>query len=171
MEDERTPSGGMLDFGKSMGGGKVDKNYSDHLSLIEDAALLRERTLEFDNSPSMGEAQAEREAQEGKERAVHEEYDREMDNIKEHGPLDRATERVLSEEEQKISILMEKGSYEEVKQVVRGRLEDIGADGEDFQTLDYFERYIGDPDPEVKDIITQMSLLTIRLMKLRGKNR
>jgi hypothetical protein len=127
--------------------------------------------LDFSNSPGMAQAAADKKAQEEREGNIHEEYQREMDNIKEHGPLDRATERVLSEEEQEISDLAEQEDYHAIKQAVRSKMESIGAGEEDFQVFDYYERFLGDPNPEVRDIISKMSLLTTRLVKLRGKNR
>lgn len=173
MEDEKTPSGpGMLDFGKSMGQKQeIASRVTESLQTDVEKTLPGQGGLDFSNSPGMEQAKAAREAQEEKERAVREGFQREMDNIKEHGPLDRGTERVLSEEEREAVDLLEKGDYYSVKQAVRSQLEAIGGDEEDFQTLDYFERFIGDPNPEVRNILTQMSLLTVRLMKLRGKNR
>lgn len=121
--------------------------------------------LSFDNSPEMQEAEARQKAQVEKEKMVKEEYAREMENIAQHGPLDRTTETIMSEEEQEIADLIENEDHEGLKEVVRSKLEDIGAVYEDFQTLDYFEKFSGSSNPAVREYASQMSLLTIRLLK------
>ena len=61
---------------------------------------------------------------------------------------------------------MQSGDYNAVKEAVRERLTNIGAGYEDFQTLDYFEKFaVHSSNPLVREYASQMSLLTVRLLK------
>ncbi len=108
-----------------------------------------------------------------KDRKNREVHDQEMANIAEHGPLDRINDEVVeaSEEEKEISNFIKTGNVEGLKSVVRSEMEALGADYEDFEALDYYERFLASPDPEIRAEVIEIARRVIRLQKKHLKGR
>lgn len=126
-------------------------------------------TLSFPNSPTMDIAAAENKTKEANEAAVKADYQREMENIAEHGPLDRTKDHVMEAEEQEISDLAAAGKFDEIKTILHEQLTEIEADPEDYDMLDYYSRFLDFDDPESRSWAMQMSILTMKhLRRMKG---
>ena len=109
------------------------------------------------------------EAQAEKERKIRDDYFHEQQNILEHGPLDKLNEEVLSEEEQEISELAEKGNYNAIEQQISQELTALNADPRATEFLSLCREMGGSGDPEINAILRELSSWGIRLVKVGKK--
>ncbi len=99
----------------------------------------------------------------GKARQQHR---REMENIRQHGPLNRLTERVLTEgeeaaaaEERELRSLADAGDFDALAGRIRGDLEEMGATDDDMAMVDYFRDIVErTQDPAWKRWAVEMAL-------------
>lgn len=164
MSDIET-SGPMLDFSASMGDEPKKPIKKEVVQDSEESSLNL-----YANDPKMQAVELEQKTKTEKEQAVKAEYEKKMDNIKRFGPME-GDQEILTEEEQRISDLVEKGDYDSVKAEVRDHLTQAGADYRAFDALDYFESFLASPRPEVREWAVQMSMMTVRLLKAMNKQK
>lgn len=142
----------------------------------------------FNKSGSMFEAKARNEEIAAQEQARRDTHQREMENIKQHGPLERTSERILNPEEQAaleeeaetgrkpldpdeegIQALVEAGDFDALADRIREDFVEMGAGQADLAMVDYYADIVkSTDDPAWKKWAADMAVWTRKTLKARG---
>jgi hypothetical protein len=136
----------------------------------ETAQAEKPGVLAFPNSQGVDEAEQRQQTQSAKEAAQQAGHQAEMENIAKYGPLDRTSERLLTDEEQVISGLLDNKDVEGLKSMLTTKLDEIGGNPEDYRMLDYYRGLINPDEPESMEFFFKISCMTVKhLNRLKSR--
>lgn len=143
---------------------KKERQKSPNDSGFETVDVLEDDKL-FPNSPGMQMARANNERIENERKAVHKQYQREMEWIKKNRPLDRANEEITTEEDQKIYKLASEGNFQALIEQTKKILMGAKDSKTELERIDYFAENLDPSDPEDQELLADYAIQVRRFAK------